>query len=342
MENDPNNSENYVKFCEHAMQKVLDAIKYKNEDDTPLNYDSEIGKIVNPNNDKPVVNALSPYSDIVIQGDFIEVYIRNCGLSDIARLMKDEIYAFANGQMLIWDDPDTARLMKDEIYAHADGRMLTWDDENYYFIAQEYHEYTNEEWKALGFDFDAQTELLGDGDAEGLASHLTSGSGGTYHELSEDEVKAILESTGLDPSDPHSKQLLDMLTYALAHVGCEYNQDFRFREDPPTFDCSSLAYRAMRAAGIQIPSDINVAGTEAEWLSSQGKIVTLNGNSELKPGDLIFRCGDKGKDDRFLNIGHVSIYVGNGMIVQATDKNYGVEYKPFKAQAGHEYVVGRL
>ena len=74
------------------------------------------------------------------------------------------------------------------------------------------------------------------------------------------------------------------------------------------FDCSGLAEAAWASAGISIPRT-----TYEDW--AQLPHISL---SSLEPGDLILYDGE----------GHVSIYVGNGMIVDAPHSGANVEEIP--------------
>ncbi|WP_209441263.1 NlpC/P60 family protein [Streptomyces aureus] len=69
-------------------------------------------------------------------------------------------------------------------------------------------------------------------------------------------------------------------------------------------DCSSLMQQAYRAAGVSIPrttyDQVNV-GTQVDI-------------GHPKPGDLVFNPGSDGSDAR---PGHVGMYVGNGMVIEA-------------------------
>jgi cell wall-associated NlpC family hydrolase len=69
-------------------------------------------------------------------------------------------------------------------------------------------------------------------------------------------------------------------------------------------DCSSLMQQAYKAAGVSIPrttyDQVNI-GTQVDI-------------DRPKPGDLVFNPGSDGSDAR---PGHVGMYVGNGMIVEA-------------------------
>ena len=81
-------------------------------------------------------------------------------------------------------------------------------------------------------------------------------------------------------------------------------------EGPNSFDCSGLVYYCLREAGSN-RGRYNAAGYSkvSEW----EKIPKM---SDLKRGDLMFFWSDKkGK------IGHVSIYIGNGMMIDASSKN---------------------
>ncbi|MEU8828903.1 bifunctional lytic transglycosylase/C40 family peptidase [Streptomyces sp. NPDC048636] len=69
-------------------------------------------------------------------------------------------------------------------------------------------------------------------------------------------------------------------------------------------DCSSLMQQAYRAAGLSIPrttyDQVNI-----------GKRVSMD---KPKPGDLVFNAGSDGSDAR---PGHVGMYIGDNMIVEA-------------------------
>lgn len=68
---------------------------------------------------------------------------------------------------------------------------------------------------------------------------------------------------------------------------------------PNTFDCSGLTMRAWQSVGVNLP---HRAYTQKQ------DIRRIYGAGNLKPGDLVFYYGD---------VSHVSIYVGNGWMVNA-------------------------
>jgi len=77
---------------------------------------------------------------------------------------------------------------------------------------------------------------------------------------------------------------------------------------PNEFDCSGLTQQAWLAAGISIPR------TSEEQFAALPQI----SYSELQPGDLVYFRGDPP--------GHVAIYIGDGMIIQATHPGAYVEW----------------
>ena len=113
----------------------------------------------------------------------------------------------------------------------------------------------------------------------------------------------------------------DVLRYALSKVGCAYDQNYHGSLSVDIFDCSSLAYRSYREVGIDIKNgDSYTAAEECRAMENQNKVV----GSHLVPGDLIFYGG--ANNGRYKGVYHVAIYVGNGKMVEAKGKSYGVVY----------------
>ncbi len=128
------------------------------------------------------------------------------------------------------------------------------------------------------------------------------------------EVNAITESI----TDATRKAAVE---FALSKVGLPYSQDLR--DSGTAYDCSSLAYYALKAAGIDISYEgANSAAAEAQGLEAAGKAITYD---KLQPGDLIFYSTST--NGRYKNITHVAIYVGDGKVVEALGTNYGVVYQ---------------
>lgn len=74
---------------------------------------------------------------------------------------------------------------------------------------------------------------------------------------------------------------------------------------PNSFDCSGLVMAAYRQVGISLPHSA----------TAQARMGTAVSRANLEPGDLLFF---------YSPIGHVGIYIGNGMMVNASDPSRGV------------------
>jgi peptidoglycan DL-endopeptidase CwlO len=97
-------------------------------------------------------------------------------------------------------------------------------------------------------------------------------------------------------SGPTGSQADTALAFAFKQLGCPYD----YGATGPCsvgFDCSGLVMAAWAAAGITIPRD-----TYEQWAA-----LPHVAESDIQPGDLLFYNG----------IGHVAIYVGGGMIIDA-------------------------
>ena len=88
---------------------------------------------------------------------------------------------------------------------------------------------------------------------------------------------------------------------AVAYAKSKLGDDYVYAAaGPTTFDCSGLTMEAWAAAGVSLPHNA------AEQYDS----ITHISESQLEPGDLLFYL-DGG------SIGHVGIYIGNGMLIDA-------------------------
>ena len=80
------------------------------------------------------------------------------------------------------------------------------------------------------------------------------------------------------------------------------------------FDCSGLIIHWLRDIKGLIDHDTNAQGLYKQC-KQQGKL----GAWQMQPGNLVFRYSfTKGK------MGHVGVYVGNGMVIEAKGRDYGV------------------
>lgn len=172
-----------------------------------------------------------------------------------------------------------------------------------------------------GFDADEQEMLAEIMKPEYLAMLGYTGGGGDPGEsISPEQYQAIVDEI----SDANGKKVVE---YALSKVGYPYSQAYRDSGD--YYDCSSLAYYAWKNAGVDIMYEgANTASAEGKYCYDNNLLVNYD---EMQPGDLIFYSYEK--NGRFMNISHVAIYVGNGMVVEAANTRLGVVYRPVQGKS---------
>lgn len=170
-----------------------------------------------------------------------------------------------------------------------------------------------------GFDAEEQAMLDELMKPEYLASPAYQDTGGGQ-ELDPERYRAVLDAV----SDANGKRVLE---FALSKVGCLYSQ--ALRNDGEHFDCSSLAYYAWRHAGVSISYQGSTTAAyegklcyDNDWLVHYG---------DMQPGDLIFYSYER--NGRFMNISHVAVYAGDGMVVEAANKRLGVVYRPIQGKS---------
>ena len=104
-----------------------------------------------------------------------------------------------------------------------------------------------------------------------------------------------------------SANVEEMIAAAEAQLGDKY---ILGHEGPNSFDCSGLVYYCLKQAGSN-RGRYNAAGYSQ--VSDWDKITRI---SDLKRGDLIFYW-----DNAHTRVGHVGIYIGNGMMIDASSHN---------------------
>ena len=114
-------------------------------------------------------------------------------------------------------------------------------------------------------------------------------------------------SAGTQPtySGPTNTQAGEAVAFAYAQLGKPYQWG---ATGPGSYDCSGLVQAAWAAAGVSIPRV-----TYDQW-AALPHIAT----SSLQPGDLLYYDGE----------GHVSMYVGDGYIIDAPQTGLDVEKIP--------------
>jgi cell wall-associated NlpC family hydrolase len=94
-----------------------------------------------------------------------------------------------------------------------------------------------------------------------------------------------------------------VIAYARSQVGKSYVSG---AEGPHSFDCSGLTRRAYAHAGLRLPHSSGGQAAHARPIS----------RSSARPGDLV------------VGRGHVGIYMGSGMMIDAGNPRTGVVYRP--------------
>ena len=126
------------------------------------------------------------------------------------------------------------------------------------------------------------------------SSHRNSGSGGNRYS----------NGGGSAGGGSPSSRARIAVAYALSKVGHPYVAG---AAGPYAFDCSGLTMAAYRAAGVSLP----------HYSYSQFDVTRRVSRGDLRPGDLVFYFG--------YGAHHVSMYIGGGMMVSASNPRDGVE-----------------
>lgn len=127
-------------------------------------------------------------------------------------------------------------------------------------------------------------------------------------ELEADQLEEFQSSDTSIPANlpPPSGRAKVAVDYALAQVGDSYSYG---ATGTAAWDCSGLTMGAWGKAGVALPHS-----SSAQY--SSGPQVSRD---QLAPGDLVFY---------YSPISHVGIYIGNGMIVHASNPSTGVKVSP--------------
>ncbi len=100
-----------------------------------------------------------------------------------------------------------------------------------------------------------------------------------------------------------------VVNWAMARKGYPYRYG---ANGPDAYDCSSFTQAAWRSVGVNIPRT-----ADQQYYGISTKI----SSSSLQRGDLVF----------FYGLGHVGIYIGNGMVIHASNPSDGVKVTPVSA-----------
>lgn len=111
------------------------------------------------------------------------------------------------------------------------------------------------------------------------------------------EIRRVSRTTGTQGRD-----LSAVIAFARSQVGKRY---VRGGDGSGGFDCSGLTKRAYEKAGVRLPHSSGAQARRARKVS----------RSSARPGDLV------------VGRGHVGIYMGKGMMIDAGNSRTGVVYR---------------
>lgn len=117
---------------------------------------------------------------------------------------------------------------------------------------------------------------------------------------------------------------------ALSRLGDPYSQPKAGQGEYT--DCSYLVQWCYQQLGISLP---RTAAAQGEYCVDNGLTIS---KSDLVPGDLVFWSFEN--NDRFMNITHVGIYAGDGMVVDASSTRGQVVYRKLY-DVSHQVLYGR-
>ena len=123
-----------------------------------------------------------------------------------------------------------------------------------------------------------------------------------------------------------------IVSIARSKIGCPYVSP---AQGPNKFDCSGLTSWVYRQVGISLSASSGVQAKNAYATGALSK-------SELQPGDLVFWSNSYGRSKgNFMGIGHVGIYAGNGMVIDASsDHGRVVERALYDSASGSKFEFG--
>ncbi len=142
------------------------------------------------------------------------------------------------------------------------------------------------------------------------------------------KTKTTPKPTKKPTTTPKKDTKLDkFLKAANSKIGCEYVLGAK---GPNKFDCSGFVYWCLCQAGISTTRmDANNFSKVSRWKN----ITDIN---DLKKGDLLFF-----KSDSSSRVSHTGIYIGGGMMIDASSSNGKVVKRPLSAYFKRNFVNAR-
>ena len=151
--------------------------------------------------------------------------------------------------------------------------------------------------------------------------------------LGTDPYGGIRPNTILQNLPPNEKGSA-IVRAALTKVGCKYVWGAK---GPNQFDCSGFVYWCLREAGVPSANSMcTSAAGQAQFCYNQGWVIL---QSQLQPGDLVFwQNAACTKGDRWNEIHHTGIYIGEGKVIEASSSKGCVVARNLWSSAGYPLV----
>ncbi len=166
-------------------------------------------------------------------------------------------------------------------------------------------------------NFQKRNDLSADGKAgEKTLAMLYSDDARISYTLQKQQEK---EEKKEDDKSSVDTKISKLISAAKSKIGCEYVLGDR---GPTTFDCSGLVYYCLRQAGVYVKR-LNASGYSNK--SSWTKISDYN---KVQKGDLLFFRSDSSS-----GVSHCGIYIGSGMMIDASSANGKVMKRTFTGSA---------
>jgi cell wall-associated NlpC family hydrolase len=150
---------------------------------------------------------------------------------------------------------------------------------------------------------------------------------------------ASVASAACAPQNLAPRSVGQLLAFAAEQVGKPYMLG---ATGPGAWDCSGLVQAAYAAADVSVPRS---ADEQYDFARAHGQILVGPPTAaDLQPGDLLFSPGDDPVPAADGNpIGHVAIYAGNGVVIEAKGAGWGVISTSYTTgEFGSVTFVGRL
>jgi cell wall-associated NlpC family hydrolase len=129
------------------------------------------------------------------------------------------------------------------------------------------------------------------------------------------------------PTPQKETKLDKFIKAANSKLGCEYVLGAK---GPNTFDCSGFVYYCLKQAGIST-NRLDAAG-----FSRTSRWKNITGINDIKKGDILFF-----KSDTSSRVSHCGIYIGGGMMIDASSANGKVVKRSVSAYWKRNFVNAR-